>query len=153
MSAWYWLLRGSAGCAVVLVVACGPSKDDKGNTNNNNVIECTGDEDGDSICDGHERNVDSDSDGVADYLDLDADNDGIPDEIEAGDADPNTTPVDSDGDGHPDFRDSDSDNDGLADGDEDINGNGQVDSGETDPHDPDSDDVGATVEVLACVLD
>lgn len=280
MNARYWLSRGIAVSAATLVLACGPSKDDNGNTNNNNEVVCTGDADGDSICDeyegraesvdsdgdgtpdyldtdsdgdgiddatewggftpgqaprdsdgdgtpdfrdldsdgngisdaddgtadfdgdglgdwvdldddndlisdaveigefpaspvdsdfdgvpdyhdddsdgdtildGHERNVDSDGDGVPDYLDLDSDEDGIPDEIEAGDADLNTIPVDSDGDGHPDFRDSDSDNDGLADGDEDINGNGQVDSGETDPHNPDSDGDGASdmVEVGA----
>lgn len=80
--------------------------------------------------------VDSDGDGVADYLDIDADNDGIVDYIEwqgstgtpiapAGtDADSDgiddnfesaTTPVDTDGDGIPDFQDPDSDNDGDLD--------------------------------------
>lgn len=50
--------------------------------------------------------LDTDSDGVPDYLDLDADNDGIPDIVEAGGADAN-------GDGRVDDA-TDSDGDGLA---------------------------------------
>ncbi len=94
---------------------------------------------------------DSDSDGVADYLDLDSDNDGIPDNIEAqttqeyikpnrvfddngvDTAYPNgLTPVDTDGDGTPDYLDLDSDNDGLLDivesglGNNDTNGDGRT---------------------------
>ena len=86
--------------------------------------------------------VDTDGDGIADYLDLDSDNDGIADAIEAqptagyqapsigsdadGDGvvdtfdDPSvvhgaafTTPEDTDGDGVFDFLDTDSDNDGI----------------------------------------
>ena len=88
--------------------------------------------------------VDTDTDGIADFLDLDSDNDGIADAIEAqptvgyqapsigsdadGDGavdtfdDPSvvhgaafTTPEDTDGDGTFDFLDTDSDNDGLSD--------------------------------------
>ena len=88
--------------------------------------------------------VDTDGDGIADYLDLDSDNDGIADAIEAqptagyqapsigsdadGDGvvdtfdDPSvvhgaafTTPEDTDGDGVFDFLDTDSDNDGIDD--------------------------------------
>ena len=84
--------------------------------------------------------VDSDGDGVADYLDLDSDNDGIPDTVEAqttagyipptnmdtdGDGvddayDPDSggqfsIPVDTDGDGTTDQLDTDSDNDGFSD--------------------------------------
>lgn len=80
--------------------------------------------------------VDSDGDGVPDYLDIDADNDGIVDYIEwqgststpispAGtDADSDgiddnfevvPSPIDTDGDGIPDFQDPDSDNDGDLD--------------------------------------
>ena len=88
--------------------------------------------------------VDSDGDGIADFLDLDSDNDGIPDAVEAqptagyqtpsigvdsdgdgvvdtfdngtGDHGGNfTTPEDTDGDGTPDYLDTDSDNDGIDD--------------------------------------
>ena len=82
--------------------------------------------------------VDTDGDGVDDYLDIDADNDGIVDYIEwqASSATPvapsgidsdedgiddnfealaNSSPLDTDGDGVPDFKDTDSDNDGDLD--------------------------------------
>ncbi|MBV1872760.1 MAG: choice-of-anchor L domain-containing protein, partial [Gammaproteobacteria bacterium] len=74
--------------------------------------------------------IDSDRDGLPDYMDPDSDNDGLPDRLEAGD-DP-FHPVDSDGDGGEDFRDEDSDNDGWSDTQEcpnptncaDLDGNG-----------------------------
>ena len=84
--------------------------------------------------------VDSDGDGVADYLDLDSDNDGIPDAVEAqltdtyvapagmdddGDGIDNafdadlggqfSDPVNTDGDGFADYRDVNSDNDSFGD--------------------------------------
>jgi len=89
--------------------------------------------------------MDTDMDGIADYLDLDSDNDGIPDAIEAcgditlilencsldnnGDGDyvivngentgilvgTCTSPIDTDGDLIPDFMDLDSDGDGCPD--------------------------------------
>jgi hypothetical protein len=80
--------------------------------------------------------VDSDGDGIPDYLDIDADNDGIVDYIEwqgttaspiapaGSDADSDGiddnfesigSPVDTDGDGIPDFKDPDSDDDGDLD--------------------------------------
>lgn len=80
--------------------------------------------------------VDTDGDGLDDYLDIDADNDGIVDYIEyqASSATPTQPagsdsdndgidnnfesfgdPVDTDGDGIPDFKDTDSDNDGESD--------------------------------------
>jgi len=104
------------------------------------------DSDGDSITDEQEGAplTDTDQDGIPDYLDSDSDNDGIPDSIEAGDTDPATWPVDSDGDGLPDFQDPDSDNDGIADGDEDLNHNGIVDPGETDPKNADTDGDGVS---------
>lgn len=75
------------------------------------------DTDGDTISDADEGSgeIDTDADGVADYLDLDSDNDGLSDRIEAHDADPFTPPPDSDGDGDADFRDLDSDDDGIDD--------------------------------------
>ena len=62
------------------------------------------------------------------FTTVDTDNDGLMDNIEAilG-ANPN---------------DADSDDDGITDGDEDVNHNGKVDDGETDPCDIDSDDDG-----------
>ena len=60
--------------------------------------------------------VDTDGDGIPDYLDLDSDNDGILDSIEKGTAsDASTNPADTDKDGIPDYRDLDSDNDGITD--------------------------------------
>ncbi|MDC6390084.1 Ig-like domain-containing protein [Maribacter sp. PR1] len=85
--------------------------------------------------------IDSDEDGIPDYLDIDSDNDGILDNVEAQstsgfqepcgmDVDGNglddhyenspgsaegLIPLDTDEDGKPDFRDLDSDNDGVLD--------------------------------------
>jgi outer membrane protein OmpA-like peptidoglycan-associated protein len=97
--------------------------------------------------------LDSDADGVEDYVDLDSDNDGLTDVIEAGGVDPDAdgivgngvptvdaygvatsgaalTPIDNDGDGVNDQVDLDSDNDGIMDvvesGGDDPDGDGQV---------------------------
>jgi hypothetical protein len=97
------------------------------------------DQDGDTISDLHEQSdaaVDTDGDGIPDYLDTDSDGDGLSDAEEAGDTDVTTPPVDSDQDGLPDFRDPDSDNDGLSDHRE------AFELG-TDPCDPDTDGDGA----------
>ena len=87
--------------------------------------------------------VDTDGDGIEDYLDIDSDNDGIADIIEAGGVDANNDGrvdsdtdsdtdgwantfdsddggtalpvVDTDGDGHENFIDIDSDSDGITD--------------------------------------
>jgi len=80
--------------------------------------------------------LDSDNDGIPNYLDLDSDNDGIPDNVEAqpttgytvpsGDIDENGTysstygedgliPINTDKIDKPDYLDLDSDNDGLLD--------------------------------------
>lgn len=55
--------------------------------------------------------VDSDSDGIRDYLDLDSDNDGIYDSIETG----NNVIADADADGILNYLELDSDNDGCFD--------------------------------------
>ena len=100
------------------------------------------DADGDGAWDqlGNVPPVDTDGDGIADYLDLDSDNDGIPDTVEGqttagyipptnmdsdGDGvddayDPDsggqfTIPVDTDGDGTTDHLDADSDDDDIDD--------------------------------------
>ena len=94
---------------------------------------------------------DSDSDGVADHLDLDSDNDGIADVVEAGG-------TDSDGDGQIDYGTAgdpstmtDADNDGLADAVDDQDsgsGGGEVTSGTplSNP-DSDSDDIKDIIDI------
>lgn len=69
------------------------------------------DSDGDGIPDSVEGYEDVDNDGLPNYRDLDSDNDGFSDSEEC----PSLPCVDTDGDGIPDFLDSDSDNDGLTD--------------------------------------
>ncbi|BAF73025.1 hypothetical protein [Sulfurovum sp. NBC37-1] len=63
----------------------------------------TGNNDGASCPDANQYAVDSDGDGIDDYLDLDSDNDGIPDNVEAqptsGYDAPDSTWTDDDGDG------------------------------------------------------
>ena len=84
------------------------------------IIDVNEDTDGDGIWDDLEKGpnlnspIDTDKDGLPDYLDLDSDDDGIFDKDEAG---PNPfKPLDSDGDGISDYREIDSDNDGYLDG-------------------------------------
>ena len=118
-------------------------------TNNDGVIDSndTGfsDNNNNGMADGSENTspVDSDKDGIADYLDLDSDNDGIYDVIEGGDGSQDTNndgvvdsndngftdtdnngmsdntqttnPLDNDSDGVLDYLDLDSDNDGIYD--------------------------------------
>ncbi|MBU1239812.1 thrombospondin type 3 repeat-containing protein [Myxococcota bacterium] len=124
-----------------------PDEDSDGIPNHNDV-----DSDGDGIGDKYETSADSDGDGIPNYLDNDSDNDGIPDFIEGQTGgDPTVSPVDSDDDGHADFVDSDSDNDGLPDGQEDVNHNGIVDAGESDPRNADTDNDGVSdlIEIAA----
>lgn len=147
------LLIACACVALAASSACGPSTQTGNGDGGANANRADGqvipgdDEDGDFIADVHEdraTNLDNDQDGTPDYLDTDSDDDGIPDAVEAGDQDVQTPPVDTDGDGIADFRDRDSDNDGLSDGDEDPNGNGVVDPGETDPRNDDTDGDGVS---------
>jgi hypothetical protein len=119
-----------------LAIGCGPS-----------FGGSEGDTDGDTISDADEsadQQADSDQDGTPDYRDVDSDNDCIPDRLEAGDADLDTSPIDSDNDGLADFRDVDSDGDGLPDRDEDTNCDGVLDPGESSARDPDTDDDGVS---------
>ncbi|MBX5481887.1 MAG: carboxypeptidase regulatory-like domain-containing protein [Myxococcaceae bacterium] len=76
-----------------------------------------GDSDADGLPDDQEMGpgfseLDTDSDGVPDHVDLDSDNDGLLDAFENQGL---ATLVDSDGDGTPDLRDTDSDADGIFD--------------------------------------
>lgn len=61
--------------------------------------------------------------------------------------------IDTDGDGICNVDDEDDDNDGLKDTQEDKNNNGDVDAGETDPLDPDTDDDGYIDSQDDCPLD
>jgi hypothetical protein len=70
--------------------------------------------------------------------DSDRDGDGVPDAEDAF-PDDSTEWSDNDGDGVGDNADLDDDNDGLLDTEEDANGNGAVDPGETDPNMADTD--------------
>ena len=77
------------------------------------------DSDADGISDFIEGTGDNDNDGVPDFLDSDSDNDGLPDEVESE--------ADDDLDGVPAYLDLDSDNDGIldaAEGDADADGDG-----------------------------
>jgi len=71
----------------------------------------TSNNDGASCRDANQYAVDSDGDGIKDYLDLDSDNDGIPDNVEAQPTDsydpPSSAWTDSDGDGLADQYDDD----------------------------------------------
>jgi hypothetical protein len=109
------------------------------------------DSDDDTVIDFQDRVGDPDADGLPSFRDPDSDGDGIPDAVEAGDADPATAAVDTDGDGIPDFLDTDSDADGVADADEDLDGDGVLDPGETDPTSADTDGDGTPdlVEIVA----
>ena len=105
------------------------------------------DSDGDGISDideGSETDVDTDSDGIPDYLDLDSDNDSKTDKDEGtGDADSDTKAdfrdvdtvviIDSDNDGIPNDTDTDDDNDGILDT---VEG-----AGNTPPTDTDGDTI------------
>jgi len=103
------------------------------------------DSDGDGISDieeGSETNVDTDNDGIPDYLDLDSDNDSKTDKDEGT--------ADTDSDSKADFRDVDevidSDNDGIAnDIDTDDDNDGILDTNEgfnnTPPTDTDLDTI------------
>jgi len=102
------------------------------------------DTDDDGVIDGQEPNPadDADGDGLINVLDVDSDNDGLYDGTELGlpcsnPATDNTKHhciADADGGATKTSPlDPDTDNGGVNDGSEDVNRNGKVDSGETDP--------------------
>jgi hypothetical protein len=100
-------------CLLVLTTGCANTDNNGNNGNNGNDMT-------DSRVVDASREADSGSPPVCDET-RDEDGDGIPNGIEGCKSD-----RDSDGDGTPDWRDVDSDGDGVADGDEDVNGDGQV---------------------------
>lgn len=85
---------------------------------------------------------DTDGDGKGNNADTDDDNDGTLDIDDAFPLDA-TEQKNADKDTLGDNKDDDDDNDGLKDFEEDKNLNGQIDSGETDPLTPDSDNDGS----------
>jgi outer membrane protein OmpA-like peptidoglycan-associated protein len=91
--------------------------------------------------------VDTDGDGLPDYLDIDSDADGIPDAIEGT--------VDTDADTQPDWRDVDADNDGILDSSEGPSGADSDSDGIDDAYDAttsgelDADGNGVVDDVLA----
>jgi outer membrane protein OmpA-like peptidoglycan-associated protein len=90
--------------------------------------------------------VDTDDDGLPDFLDLDSDEDGVPDAREAGDDKPASEPLDSDEDGEPDYRDLDDDDDGVPTSDERPDG-ADLDTDQDDaPNHLDADDDGDGVD-------
>ena len=92
-----------------------------------------------SVFNPYQPDLDNDSQG--DACDNDIDGDGVVNLEDAFPYDPAET-LDTDLDGIGNNADLDDDNDGLFDIDEDINGNGIVDAGETDSLNPDTDSDG-----------
>ena len=78
-----------------------------GSTELSVTVVTSSDQDADGIPDDVDGAIDTDGDGLANFLDLDSDNDTIPDNLE--------TAIDTDGDQIRDFMDLDSDNDSLSD--------------------------------------
>ena len=109
------------------------------------------DSDADTILDADEGTRNPDGDELLAFRDDDSDGDGIPDAIEAGDDDPNTAPFNSDNDFDPDFLDWDSDDDFVPDAEEDLDGDGVVDAGESSPISADTDGDGTPdlIEITA----
>jgi MYXO-CTERM domain-containing protein len=102
------------------------------------------DSDDDGLRDGQEPNAwdDHDGDGLLNALDSDSDGDALLDGVEAGVTEPaaGTDLATFRADADPNTRTgellADTDGDGFPDGDEDANGNGRLDGGESDPLDP-----------------
>ncbi len=113
------------------------------------------DSDNDGLLDGDEPNPgdDHDGDGLINLLDPDSDGDGLPDGLEAGricdhpDTDTSLGICLPDGDAGATTTgvlQRDTDGGGATDGEEDVNRNGVVDSGERDPNDPSDDSTSPT---------
>ena len=84
---------------------------------------------------------DGDEDGLKDFEELEQ---GTDPEVDDTDGDGVNDGVEINGQNPSDPLDSDSDDDGLLDGEEDANGNGVIDEGETDPNNSDTDGDGLT---------
>ena len=79
-----------------------------------------------------DRNLDTDGDGIPDYVDNDDDNDGYSDDIDPDDNNDGIADAhqDRDGDGIPDYIDLDADGNGILDSEEmiDTDGDGIIDA-------------------------
>lgn len=139
----------SSATVTILVNPIGVDLD----TDNDGIVDSFEDLNLDGDNDPSTNPTDTDSDGIADYLDIDSDDDGIPDNVEAQstadytapsgiDANNNglddvyenggglgILPVDTDGDSLPDYVDTDSDDDNVPDSIEghDMDNNGIAD--------------------------
>lgn len=86
-------------------------------------------DDNDNVPEVADLEIDTDSDGIPDYIDFDDDGDNVPtaNELDTenadGDNDPLTNPLDTDSDGIPDYLDPDDDGDGIPTIEEDLNAN------------------------------
>ncbi len=107
------------------------------------------DTDDDGVPDGEERSpsADSDGDGLPNGRDADSDDDGITDGVEMGYTEPHADTdegrglfrADADPSTLTDPLRADTDQGGADDGEEDLDRNGRIDAGETDPNDPGDD--------------
>lgn len=110
----WWAALSVACCTLSSVLAGCVGEQTATSTPNPGQIQWS-DADGDTLLDVDEGAQDTDLDGTPDYLDTESDGDGIPDAVEAGDAEVLTAPFDADGDLNPDFRDLDADDNGIPD--------------------------------------
>ncbi|RVU25990.1 gliding motility-associated C-terminal domain-containing protein [Sandaracinomonas limnophila] len=113
----YLDLDSDGDCIPDVIEALLPAAQAKADSNADKMIDDAGmfiDTNGNGWFDASETRepVDSDKDGIPDFLDLDSDNDCIPDAIEIGVC---GSPIDTDKDGIPDYLDLDSDNDCIPD--------------------------------------
>ncbi|NNE32777.1 MAG: hypothetical protein HKN40_10445 [Winogradskyella sp.] len=106
-----------------LIVTVNIEDDDNDGIPSDDEGRGTANEDGEFI-----NALDSDGDGIPDYIDEDDDNDNVrtinEDDNTDGDANPFTNPRDTDGDGIPDYLDNDDDGDGTLTRLEDFNEDG-----------------------------
>ena len=107
----------SASMLVALLASCSPEESKSSDREDTGSVGTYtyDDADRDGIIDGHDGYEDPDLDGKQNFEDPDSDGDGIPDRLEAGDADVMTLPIDSDQDAVQDFLDTDSDNNCILD--------------------------------------
>ncbi len=113
-------------------------------------------DDNDGVLEVIDDSIDTDLDGIPDYIDFDDDGDNVPTSQELdtlnldGDNDPLTNPKDTDSDGIPDYLDNDDDNDGVLTINEDTNEDLNPTNDVTDPSvGPDFLNPAAALETLA----